>query len=529
MSFTVQLTQDLSRVEPGSTVPVGLEIANRGDAADRFEIEVEGIDPGWIAVPVPSFVVEPGQTHNEKFFLKPPRDTSSLAGTYPFVVNLRSIETGETRSVQGALEIEPYTNLSLDVQPKRGRVSPLSKTTEFKVTAMNLGNVEQSLQLFAADNDNLFAFEFEVDQMILAPGQQRTVALTAAATKSSLLASSRLQNFNVSGHSSLNPAAIVKASGQIEQRALATPGAFLVVLLLLGLLTAWIALFPKPPTLENLTVTPGKTFVGQPVRIEWKTKGATSVKVEVGKWVQDRQMPNGSVEYIPDKPGDYAVEVTVNNGDQKIKDVNHRITVEAPPKIEAPVILDLSVDNKQINLGQSFMLNYKLSSSVVRAVLYPMQRELDVKEKGILLTADAVGKIRYTVKAFNSAGDQVESSVTANIIKLSKAKVVKFTVTPLELEVGGGNVAIDFTVSGAARIELVYAGQKVDVKDPNSTAVQETGHQELAITGTTTFQLVAYDAEDVAVSSDSVTVKVKKAPPSDASEDPATTGGGTGQ
>lgn len=529
MSFSVQLTQDLSKVEPGSTVPVGLEVVNREGAADRYEIEVEGIDPGWIAVPVPSFVVEPGETHTEKFFLKPPREASSLAGTYPFVVNLRSLETGETRSVQGALQIDPYTNLSLDVQPKRGKVSPLSKTTEFKVTAMNLGNVEQSLQLFAADNDNLFAFEFEVDQVILAPGQQRTVSLTAAATKSSLLASSRLQSFNVSAHSSLNPAAIVKATGQIEQRALATPGAFLVMLVLLGLLAAWIALFPKPPTLESLTVSPMKTLVGQTVHIEWKTKGATSVKVEIGKFSQDRLSPNGFIDYVPDTAGDYVVEITVKNGDQRIRDVSHNISVEVPPKIEAPKILELNVANKQINVGQSFMLNYKFSDSVVRAVLYPMQRELDVKENGILLTADAVGKIKYTVKAFNSAGEQVESSVSATVIKLSKAKILKFTVTPQEFEPGGGSVSIDFSVSGAARIELVYAGQKLDVKDPNSTAVQETGHQELAITGTTTFQLVAYDAEDVAISSESVTVKVKKAPPSDASADPAATGGGTGQ
>ena len=39
MSFSVQLTNDLCRVEPGSTVPVGIDVVNQSDTTDRFEIE----------------------------------------------------------------------------------------------------------------------------------------------------------------------------------------------------------------------------------------------------------------------------------------------------------------------------------------------------------------------------------------------------------------------------------------------------------------------------------------------------------
>lgn len=529
MSFLVQMTLDLHKVEPGSTVPVGVEVVNRSEGTELYEIEVEGIDPSWVAIPVPSFSLEPGETRVEKFFLKPPRDTESLAGTYPFVINIRSIETGETKSLQSALEIEYFTNFSVDVQPKRGVVSPMSRTVEFKVTVMNLGNGEQPLQMFAADNDNLFAFEFDADQISLGPGQQRMLTLTAAATKNSLLASSRLQNFNVIAQSKQSAAVAVKSTGQIEQRPLVSLGAFTIILALIALLAAWIALIPKPPTLDSLDVSADKVTVGQPVEIQWRTTNAKSVRVQIGNWIQDQQMANGSVTYVPDKPGDFAIEVTAKSGDLHTRDVSHLLSVAAPLKVAKPEILELTASERKVNVGQTFMLNYKFGDSVVRAVLHPMQRELDVKEHSIQLTADTVGKTAYTIKAFNSADEEVESSVTVTVVQPSKAKIVKFEVGPKELEVGGGSVSIDFVVADAARIELVYAGQRVDVKDPQATSNQESRHMDVPITSDTTFRLVAFDLDGVEVSSQSIVVKVKKPDPGETAPDTPTTTGGNGR
>lgn len=529
MSFAVQLATDLYKVEPGTTIPVAVEVVNRSDSIDRYEIEVEGIDPAWAAVPVPTFSVEPRETHTERIFLKPPRDTESLAGTYPFVVNIRSLETGEVRSVQGALEVKPYFNLSLDIQPKKGTLSPFSRSTQFQVTVMNLGNAEQTMQMFAADNDNLFAFEFDSDQAILGAGQQRTLNLNAAGTKSSLLANSRLQNFSVAARSVDNPALGANASGQIEQKALASPGAFLLIMSLVAVLVAWVALWPKPPHVDSVVVNPEKAFVGQPVNIHWKASRATSVKVQIGNWIQDRQLPEGTLSFVPDRAGDFAVEVTAVNGDRVAKDVSKVISVGVPPEVPAPQILDLSVAEKQLKLGQTFMLNYRFNDAVVKASLYPMQRELDVTEKGIQLKADTAGKIKYTVKASNADGKQVEMSVTVNVVQSSKAKIIAFDVQPQELEIGGGTAGIDFAVAEAVRVELAYAGQKLDVtktmvSDPATGQLR--GHQDVAVTEDTTFKLVAYDDEGVAIASASLTVKVKKAENADsAPETPATTGG----
>ena len=91
MSFSVRIAADLVSVEAGATVPLGIEIANRSDDQDRFEMEVEGLDPDWTAVPVPTFSADPRDIQTEKVFFKPPRVSESLAGTFPFVIKVRSL------------------------------------------------------------------------------------------------------------------------------------------------------------------------------------------------------------------------------------------------------------------------------------------------------------------------------------------------------------------------------------------------------------------------------------------------------
>jgi uncharacterized membrane protein len=47
MSFTIQLNPDMAPVDPGATTPLTVVVVNRSDDQDRFELEIEGIDPEW--------------------------------------------------------------------------------------------------------------------------------------------------------------------------------------------------------------------------------------------------------------------------------------------------------------------------------------------------------------------------------------------------------------------------------------------------------------------------------------------------
>ena len=283
------LVSEMVQVEPGSSVPVTIEVINKSEAPDQFELVVEGTDSEWLAIPVPSFSVGPNEAFTERFFFKPQRESTSQANNYPFVVKVRSLETGETRTAQGVLEVREFAHLTVDVQPRRAKLSPMTKEVDLEVIVMNLGNSDQTVQLFASDTDDMFAYEFAQEQISLAPGTQKSVMMTATSTKSSLLANSRLQGYNVTARSVNNPAVAASSQGQLEQKALVTPGAFILFLSVLILAASWIAFIPKAPQIDNLTASKQKAMVGEEVVISWQTSHATSVELKVGDLPADRR------------------------------------------------------------------------------------------------------------------------------------------------------------------------------------------------------------------------------------------------
>ncbi|HTQ10317.1 MAG TPA: hypothetical protein VMI31_09625, partial [Fimbriimonadaceae bacterium] len=205
MSFTIRLAQDLTAVEAGATVPLSIEVTNKAEDADRYEMQVEGIDPEWTATPEPVFTVGPHEIHSQKVFFKPPRVSESLAGNYPFVIKVRSLNSGDARTVQGVLEIKAFNHLSMELTPKKGYSTPFRREAEFTLMVMNLGNTEHTLQLSGADPDEECAFDFESEQVTVGPGQQREVVVGVAAAKGGLISSSRLYGFAISARSIQNP------------------------------------------------------------------------------------------------------------------------------------------------------------------------------------------------------------------------------------------------------------------------------------------------------------------------------------
>ena len=220
MSFTLQLTPDLVSAEPGASVPVSIVVQNRGESRERYEMEIEGVDPEWKAVPVPVFEADAGEKRTERFFFKPPRASESVAGNYPFVVRVRSLETGTAQMVQGVLEVKPFHHLSMEVSPKRGIVSPAHKNCTFEVTLVNLGNSEHTVRILAGDAEEECAYELESDQITVGPGGQRQVELTVSPKRNPWFTSGRLVGISISARSVDTPSVVSTSQAQLEQRPL---------------------------------------------------------------------------------------------------------------------------------------------------------------------------------------------------------------------------------------------------------------------------------------------------------------------
>ncbi|MCS7064641.1 MAG: hypothetical protein NZL85_00045, partial [Fimbriimonadales bacterium] len=205
MAIRVKLEQDEVQVEPGGSAQLMVIVRNEGDQPDHAALEVEGVDAEWYAIPIPSFEVAPGEEVQKRVLFRPPRSAESRAGTYPIVIRVRSLENGRSSMAQASLIIRPYSMLTLELAPRRGVASPVHKQARYEVTVSNLGNIEQTLHLHASDPEDALAFEWEREQVYLAPGETRTVNLSAQPRQLPLLVNPALYSFTVSARSAEDP------------------------------------------------------------------------------------------------------------------------------------------------------------------------------------------------------------------------------------------------------------------------------------------------------------------------------------
>ncbi|MGV3618668.1 MAG: hypothetical protein ACO1SV_25375 [Fimbriimonas sp.] len=520
MSFSVQLSPDLVPLEPGSTTPVSVVVTNKGPEADRYELELEGLDSEWKAVPVPVFGTDAGEAHTEKVFLKPPRASESLAGNYPFVVRVRSLVTGETRTVQGVAQVKTFHHLSMEINPRKGFVSPTRKHNAFAVTLVNLGNTEHTVQLVGTDPEDACTYEFDAEQVVLGPGQQREVEVIATPTTSRVVSGSRLIGFTITGRSIDTPSVVASSQAQLEQRPLLTPTSIVVFLMLAGICALWWVYRPKPPTL-TLGADPRQIVAGESVTVTWAAENARRIVVTVGDRVayEGPEMA-GTRTFTLSDVGTTTIHVEAQ-GQERTADATAQIEVQAAPTVPAPVIDKLSVDRDRIRLGEPFILRYRLSGGIASAVLQPSGLELDpaLDEREIVPTRS--GKLEYTLVVRNSAGQMTEKSFTVNVVDESDARILAFNPSTKLVPAEDARVTLNWQVAGAERVEIKLPGEA-------PMAVSTVGSQEFNLTKKTMFTITAWDGKGRQVTrSTTVDVQAPIPPKPDMTSGGDTAGGDT--
>lgn len=487
MSFSVSLSPDLVVIEPGATTPVSIVINNRGPEADRYELDLEGIDAEWKAIPVPVFGVDAGETHSEKVFIKPPRTSESHAGNYPFVVRVRSLVSGEQRTVQGVAQIKAFHHVSMEVSPRKGSISPIRKNNTFGVTLVNLGNTDHTINVVGTDPEDACTYEFEAEQISLGPGQQREMDLTVVPTTSRIIAGSRLIGFTVTGRSVDTPSVAASAQAQLEQRPLFTPAAVAVLTVFLALFGLWFAMLPKPPSID-LSANPKKIVAGEAVTLRWAAENARHVLIKAGdQTIYDGPDLNGNQTVTLTTPGLVTIRAEASYHEQR-KTTTMQIDVEPAPTVPAPTIDELSVDRTTIKLGEPFVLHYKVGPSVTSLVLQPSGLDLDPALDEREIVPSRSGKLEYTLVARNSANQQVEKAFTVNVVDESDARIQFFTSSAKKVTQDDPHIVLNWKVYSAEGVEVGPAGQ-------TPTSVDPAGSMEFTLSAKTTFILTAFDAK----------------------------------
>ncbi|MEO7453594.1 MAG: hypothetical protein ABIV13_02390 [Fimbriimonadales bacterium] len=508
--FTLSLSQDQLRVEPGSAVTLTFNIHNGGEANEQLEISLEGLDGEWIAIPVPVISITPGETREEKIHIKPPRAAESRSGAYPFIVVVRSLETGEGVQSQAVLNLLPINLVSLQVEPKRASAGYFRKEAPFIVTAVNLGNTDQNLQLFADDPSDACTYSLEPERVSLAPGQQREIQLLAQPRSIPFVGSSQLYGATVTARNVEDPKTAATAQAQVERRALFSPALLLMLIAMVSLAGLWFAMRPKPAVIDSFDVDLTEVFVDETVRLSWQSTNARSITIETPEGVlMEGLPPDGSKTFKITKTTTfyaYAVNEMGRSRNPRETTVVAKI-VQQPPAAE---ILSFEVEPKTVNVGDTATIKYKVANAS-KVTLQPLGVDLAVSgQDTYTFIAENPGKMTLMITAYNVQNQAVEKSLMLNVVDVSQARILVFQASINGTPLGGTEVQpaapiqIEWHVTNAARIDVL----------PQIGISTDRGTMELlAPETTTTYTLSAVDAKGLRVSQ-KITIKVAKPPES---------------
>ena len=86
----------VASVVPGQPVGINVTLRNIGTIVDEFSVTVQGLPAGWVDPPVASVHLVPVGHEGHaalavSFVVRPPRDSSALAGSYPVTIETRSV------------------------------------------------------------------------------------------------------------------------------------------------------------------------------------------------------------------------------------------------------------------------------------------------------------------------------------------------------------------------------------------------------------------------------------------------------
>lgn len=507
MSFVVKLQSDEVSVEAGATTPLSIEVINRGESADQFEFAIEGLDPEWTAIPVPTVTLQPQDSSQEKLFFRVPRTNESLAGNYPFVVKVRSLSTGDSRTVQGVLTIKPFHHISIDISPKKGYFSAFSKNNTFQATLINLGNTDHSLQLFGSDPEDHCSFEFDSEQVGLSAGQQRNVNITVSPRSQRFFLSSRLFGFSISARSTDNPSVMAVAQGQLEHRPIFGFGTLVTMLIAAIIFVLWLLVLPKQPSFQLTSdVTQGLT--GQKVTLTWKAPDNAS---EVDLFALGQPIyhgpanPNSTTYVLPDKG---TVEISGYAIKSGLKSQIQTVSIDVTAPVQ-PVIQNFSVSPNPIIYGQQYTIHYEVQNAT-KIVLLPTQETLELGLTDKTLAANDLNLKRLTLVVYGTdpVHPVAQKSIDVSVIQPSKSKIIAFDVSPQSLPFGGGVVKVSWQLnSDTVRTEI-------SIGDAAATSLPVLGEQMVPISKDTVITLTGYDSSGLKVSK-SISVKVDATDPNE--------------
>jgi len=274
-TFSVGIPAPPSPVEPGSATTFTVMVRNTGSTVDRYRCELVGIDPSWVEVEpdalglfpnaseaVPGRNSEATPTRGSfTVTIRPPRDSTALAGALPFGAKVQSEQDASNSYVEeSSLEILPFDDLRASLHPT---VLGARSSATSAMQVVNEGNHPEVVTFAGSDPTGEMRFSFEPTNVTVGPGGRATTRVQMSVDAPGAYP------FTIEARPSSPAARPIPMTGSFEKRPVVSRGvpAGLVSLVALGLgaVLVWGVLRSLgviPGSAPTAAASPGGTLGG---------------------------------------------------------------------------------------------------------------------------------------------------------------------------------------------------------------------------------------------------------------------------
>lgn len=199
-SKSISLTLNPTDVEwAAGSPPVQLtaEVQNVGVTVDKYDIEIEGLEPSWYTVSVQEAALFPEDKAPILIKINPPMGADTPAGHYVFELRARSqAHPNLVESTMGVFYVVPKQDYDIVVnEPQR----ITGRSGQYSLTLSNEGNVGIRLDMSATDPDGALSYKFQVPDPKVVVQQHSTAKVTLAVKpkKPKLIGPKQIYQFDV--------------------------------------------------------------------------------------------------------------------------------------------------------------------------------------------------------------------------------------------------------------------------------------------------------------------------------------------
>ncbi|MEU5718286.1 hypothetical protein AB0G71_21325 [Streptomyces sp. NPDC020403] len=169
MSLTASLDASSVTAAPGVETAIPLQVLNSGQTVEEYRFEVVGECAAWSAVEPAVLSLYPGDSGTVSLTLRPPRDSTVLAGETAFGIRVApTSEQSETVVPEGRVTVLPFTETTAELVP---RSSHGSRSGRHQLAVDNRGNTPVTVRLGAQPGSELARVAFAAPEFEIAPGR----------------------------------------------------------------------------------------------------------------------------------------------------------------------------------------------------------------------------------------------------------------------------------------------------------------------------------------------------------------------